>query len=83
VVEEEERVYLRLNRSADVRRAATRLVTTDLLGRTKVSGLPYENADGSPLTVDTDYLGKKRSTTAPFAGPFENPGEGPLQLKVW
>ena len=83
LAEEGERVYLRLNLSADVRKASTRLVTTELLGRTKVSGLPYENADGSPLSVDTDYWGKKRSTTSPFAGPFESPGEGRLQLQVW
>jgi hypothetical protein len=77
LAEQGERVYLRLNLGADVRKASTRLVTTELLGRAKVSGLPYENADGSPLDVDTDYLGKKRSAASPFAG------EGQLQLKVW
>ncbi len=39
--------------------------------------------DGTPLKIDTDYFGKKRNETNPSAGPFENPGEGKLKLKVW
>ncbi len=52
-------------------------VTTKLLGTAKVSRLPYENADGSPLTIDTDFFGNKR--TAPTPGPFQTP---PPQ-KLW
>jgi alpha-N-arabinofuranosidase len=59
-----------------------KLVTTELLGKTKISNLPYENADGSPLKIDVDYFGKKRNEANPTAGPFENPGAGPLSLKV-
>ena len=59
------------------------LVTTELLGKAKIPGLAYENFDGSPLTVDTDYFGKKRNEAAPSAGPFENPGDGDLVLEVW
>jgi hypothetical protein len=32
--------------------------------------------------IDTDYFGKKRSTTNPTAGPFENPDTGALRLRV-
>jgi alpha-N-arabinofuranosidase len=59
------------------------LVTTELLGKAKVPDLPYEQPDGSPLRIDTDYLGKKRPEQNPTAGPFENPGQGELVLKVW
>ncbi len=83
VVEEGDRVYLRLSLGEEVRKAATRLVNTELLGKTKVSGLAYENADGSPVLIDADYFGQKRKTAAPSAGPFENPGRGELKLKVW
>jgi hypothetical protein len=38
--------------------------------------------DGSPLKVDTDYFGKKRNDASPTVGPFENPGAGPLTLKI-
>jgi hypothetical protein len=83
VVEEGDHVYLRLNLSTEIRKAATRTVNTELLGKAKVPGLPYENADGSPLSIDTDYLGKKRSAARPTPGPFEAPGSGALKLKVW
>jgi alpha-L-arabinofuranosidase len=59
------------------------LVTTELLGKAKISGLPYENADGSPLRIDVDYFDKKRNEANPTVGPFENPGDGSLVLKIW
>ncbi len=83
IVEDGARVYLRLNLGAEVRKAATKIVNTGLLGKAKVPGLAYENADGSPVTIDSDYLGAKRNAATPSAGPFENPGEGALKLKVW
>ncbi|MBI5384135.1 MAG: right-handed parallel beta-helix repeat-containing protein [Verrucomicrobia bacterium] len=63
-------------------RATTRLVTTKLLGKAKIPGLPYKDADGSSLKISTDYFGKKRSKTSPSAGPFENPGTGALSLRL-
>jgi len=83
VVEDGERVYLQLEMPAEVRTAATRLVDTELLGKAKIPNLGYENADGSRLVIDRDYFGKARKATAPFAGPFEDPGQGRLKLKVW
>jgi len=59
-----------------------KLVTTELLGKAKISELPYENPDGSPLKIDTDYFGKQRNEANPTPGPFENPGQGDLTLKV-
>ena len=58
-------------------------VTTALLGNAAIPGLPYEQADGAPIRVDTDYFGKSRSQANPTPGPFENPGQGELNLKVW
>ena len=83
IVEDGDRVYLRLSLGADAEKAATQLVNTELLGKAKVSGLGYENADGSPVVIDSDYFGKKRNGTGPSAGPFEDPGRGDLALKVW
>ena len=67
----------------DLLRATTKLVTTERLGKARVAGVSYENADGSPLQVDTDYFGKARSRARPTPGPFEQPGAGPLALRVW
>jgi alpha-N-arabinofuranosidase len=68
---------------AMVEQTARPLVTTDLLGKAKIPDLPYLRPDATPYRLDTDYLGKPRSAATPTAGPFENPGTGPLSLKVW
>ncbi|MCR4411671.1 MAG: right-handed parallel beta-helix repeat-containing protein [Thermoguttaceae bacterium] len=65
----------------ELARARTSLVTTSRLGKAKVAGVAYENADGSPITVATDYFGKPRGER-PTPGPFENPGAGRLVLTV-
>jgi alpha-N-arabinofuranosidase len=83
IVEEGERVYLRLSLPAGLEQASTRTVTTELLGKAKIPGLPFENADGTPIRVDADYSGAARSSGKPTAGPFERPGLGGLKLKVW
>jgi hypothetical protein len=78
-----ERFLLQISPGPELKRANTTPVTTALLGKAKIPALAYENADGSPLRIDTDYFGKKRSKTNPTPGPFEKPGNGPLLLKVW
>ncbi len=83
IIEEAGRVYLRMRWDPAMNQAATRLVTTALLGKARVSGLPYENPDGSPITIDTDYLKKKRNSNSPSPGPFETPGQGEIKLRVW
>ena len=64
-------------------RQKRQLVTSELLGKAVISDLPFENADGSPAKIDTDYFGKKRDTANPFPGPFEIPAGGKLRLKVF
>jgi hypothetical protein len=83
IVEQGERIYLDLLISPELRRAATLCVSTDLLGKTKISNLPFENADGSPLTVCADYLGRKRDLAHPSAGPFELTESGEQRFLVW
>ena len=62
---------LHLPVGGEIKPAVTVPVDTKLLGRAKVPGLPYENADGSPIEIRTDYLGKKRSGRHPTPGPLE------------
>jgi alpha-L-arabinofuranosidase len=83
LVEENSHAYLQLTVEATVPKAKTTLVTTELLGKAKIPSVPYENADGSPLKVDIDYFAKPRNPANPTPGPFENPGQGMLKLKVW
>lgn len=59
------------------------LVTTEMLGKAKIPDLPYEQPDGKPYRLDTDYFGKKRNTANPAPGPFELTSEKVIHLKVW
>jgi alpha-N-arabinofuranosidase len=81
LIEKDDGVYLQLTTQA-YKTLKTRLVTTELLGRTTASNLAYENPDGSPLIVDTDYFGHKRNSDNPCVGPFEGCDTGKITLKV-
>jgi len=83
IVEQGENVYLYITLDKSFKSLNNKLVTTQLLGKALIPGQAYENPDGSPLKIDTDYFGKKRNDKNPTAGPFENPGERRLSLKVW
>ncbi|MHC4534209.1 MAG: right-handed parallel beta-helix repeat-containing protein [Planctomycetota bacterium] len=83
VVEKNNSVFLHITLDNSWYALDNHLVTTALLGRAKIPNTAFENPDGTPLKIDTDYFGKKRSEAHPSAGPFENPGEGKLTLKVW
>jgi hypothetical protein len=66
-----------------LKQAATKSVTTRLLGKARIPGLPYVNADDSSLKINTDYFGKQRTQAKPAPGPFANPGTGPFKARVW
>jgi len=59
------------------------LVTTQLLGKALTPNVPFENPDGTPLRIDTDYFGKPRDGNNPFPGPFEIRDGGPRTIKLW
>jgi hypothetical protein len=83
ITEEGDNVFLTF--SLDVKNPSIKrdLVTTKMLGKAKLPVQSFENTDGSPLKIDTDYLGMKRSESNPSTGPFEKPGEGTIKIKVW
>jgi len=83
LVQQGDRFILQISPGQELKQAGTALVSTGTLGRARTPGLAYENQDGSPLKINTDYFGKRRSAANPTPGPFENPGEGELKLKVW
>jgi alpha-L-arabinofuranosidase len=83
LVEEGDRVVLHLVPGDWLRSAKTKSVTTERLGKAKIPELSYVNPDDSPLSIDTDYFGKRRNPSQPTPGPFEKPGTGPLKLEVW
>jgi len=82
LVQASDGTLLHLTLGEALRRAQTVPVTTELLGKAKIPGLPYVNPDGSPLKLEADYFGNRRDAAKPSPGPFENPGTGALVLRV-
>jgi alpha-N-arabinofuranosidase len=59
------------------------LVTTEMLGKAEIPNLPYEEPDGKPYRLDTDYFVNKRKTPLLYPGPFNEHEEGKQLIKVW
>jgi len=59
------------------------LVTTSSLTKAIVTGLPFENGDGSPLKINVDYFGNKRNEQNPSPGPFEIKTSGKHRIQVY
>jgi alpha-L-arabinofuranosidase len=74
---------LQFNFGGPLRAATTRVVTTESLGKARIPELPFVDANGSPLKIDRDYLGKRRSPSRPTPGPFEKTGSGARTVRVW
>jgi len=60
-----------------------KVVDTELLGTAKIPRAVFENIDGTPLRIETDYWGNKRSAGNIHAGPFAEIIKGKIELKVW
>lgn len=48
-----------------------------------VPQLPFENPDGTPFSVNKDFLGEKRKLSNPSPGPFEITTGGKQKIKLW
>jgi hypothetical protein len=83
VTEEDGHAFLNLTLDESGSGPLTLLISTALLGKAKMPDESFENPDGSPLKIDTDYFGKMRPGVNPSPGPFENPGKGKIRLQVW
>jgi len=59
------------------------LVTTELLGRTAISQMEFENADGSGVTVVHDYFSNPWPENKLPAGPFANLNKTTTEWQVW
>ena len=83
IIENGNGIFLEMNFDGKITEMKNQLVTTELLGKAKIPNVGFENRDGSPYTIDTDFLGNQRDKKNPTAGPFENPGKGKISIKVW
>jgi hypothetical protein len=84
LVHDKRSVYLEINLDKNwITEQKRKLVTTQSLGKAIIPALPFENKDGSPLIIDTDYFGNKRNTANPSPGPFEIKQSGKQKIKLW
>lgn len=59
------------------------LVTSTTLGVASVPNAPFEQREGIPYRIDTDYFGDKRDVSNPAPGPFRADRAGTVSIKVW
>ncbi len=83
IVEKEDGIYLSMNIDKSLPRMKNEVVSTELLGVAIIPNQRFENPDGTEITIDTDYSGKKRNTGNPSPGPFCFESKQPILIKVW
>ena len=59
------------------------IVTSALLGRAAIPGLPFENRDGTPLAITRDYFDAHRQESDTFPGPIEMISGMPETIQLW
>jgi hypothetical protein len=81
ITEENGNVYLEMTIDESFATLTPAVVDTKRLGMPRISEAPYENPDGSPITIDFDLFGNKRGEH-PTAGPIENIGTGRVKILI-
>lgn len=76
-------VFLHLTLDPALQRIPSVRVTTELLGRTQVAELGFDDYDGSPLAIDAGYSFDVPVKSAPKVGPIWTSGSGDVSLRVW
>lgn len=80
--ESNQNVYLNMDWSP-LKGFKTKIISTDDLGRALIPDLPFEDTDGSFLTINKDYFGNERNQNSPTPGPIEKLKKGEGRYKVW
>ncbi len=83
LLEKPDGLYLAITLDTAWSQPPRQVVTTERLGKAKIPDLPYEQPDGSPYRLDTDYFGNQRNAANPFPGPFEWSAVSRQELKLW
>jgi hypothetical protein len=78
---EKGRIVIKIANPALLASPATGIVSTAVLGRNLHAEMLYEEKDGTPIVLDTDFYGNARAKN-PTAGPFEATGTGPVTIEI-
>ncbi|MRH43565.1 hypothetical protein GH741_12830 [Aquibacillus halophilus] len=82
IIEDGNDVYLSVELPKEFENLLGEIQTTQSLKRVRIVDAEFENPDGSEVTVDTDYLGEKRSDKSNL-GPISQLQAGKNRIKVW
>ena len=82
IVKEGDETYLEINVEKGLLEIPTRILDARMLDMVRIVEAPYEDPDGNPIVLDSDYLGCKRDS-APAAGPIQGLKEGYNKIKIW
>jgi hypothetical protein len=83
IEETTEGTYFEFVWDEEILKFKNRIVTTEILGETSISKLPFVHPDDSEYNLDRDYSGKKRDKSNTVAGPFKIKVSGKQRIKVW
>jgi len=76
-------VYLQITFHKEWANVKGHRVTSEKLANAIIPDVPFENPDGTPFRIDTDYFGETRERGFVYPGPFVERAEGPQLIKVW
>lgn len=82
ITEENGDVYLAIEIPNEAVTIPTKIITTQDLGTPRIVEAVYENPDGTPVAIDTDFHGIYRKC-APMPGPFETLKQGHNKILLW
>ena len=80
--EENGTIWLELTLPEELFHMETSLYATPDLEMPRITEVPYENPDGSPIVWNRDYLGQKRALK-PVPGPLEGLKAGYNRICIW
>ena len=83
LIEKKDGVYLKVTFDDAWDETPTIIVTSEKLPEAVISGLSYQNPDGTPCRIVADFHGEDRRKRHPYPGPFAEPETGSQLIKVW
>ena len=83
LTESDDGIYLDLEIPEEFGKAlsSNRVITTEILGSTRITECAFENPDGTSLSISKDLLGQARSG-CPVSGPLESLHPGKNHIKI-
>ncbi|QNU68147.1 right-handed parallel beta-helix repeat-containing protein [Ruminiclostridium herbifermentans] len=82
IIEEGNEVYIELNVNKELLDIPSKIVSTETLGTVRIVDAIFDDPNGNPIVIDTDYTGAARTEKA-VVGPFQELKEGFNRIKVW